>query len=623
RLAAWCPGRLTGADVARLARRVTGQMRTEVFLHSVLERWLWQRPSARPAFTDAELDELESAVGSHPRWRHSMELLRRRASRASAATGERPARPSPTAARFVVVQNLDIGQGDEIFRLGPLLAMLLTLAPGATIDLVTRRRHLWDHPRIRAVSIDDEGAVRESLDAADGFAWTDEPAAFGILRLDWLPAAIRGRAAGAPWVLEMTTRNTHPVFRRLRLGGVDWLPELRPGSPPRDAYDTLERLALRLGVPWIGDAADGTGADGGPVPVSAAFVGRASEEAGPAIADLGGDGARPLAVVQPFGGFTEVKGYTRGEGPRLARELEALVDEGFRVVILPVVEAWGKADRVRGLVGRMAPAQARHVAVAPDPSDPPAWLTERPELAGADRVMRFFKYLIARADLVAAVEGWVCHLGSLLGRPVRVVLRAGSFTPDWYPRGARWSAALSEGCGPDRPEGLASGSKAPVLSLSDRGLLGLALAGIGRRESLERLVPRLAASADPEVRAMAIRAARPWLEVPDFAAIATRALVDPAPAVRRAAADTWLARGDLESRWPAPRPTLEAHRAIAAARWADLDASGAAALAALAVAARGHPDFIRRQSRRLLQAMLRDRAGGRSGASSAPPPGAP
>ncbi|MEO1366761.1 MAG: hypothetical protein AAFX50_06260, partial [Acidobacteriota bacterium] len=484
RLAAWCPGRLTGADVVRLARCVTGQMRSEVFLHSVLERWLWQRPGALPPFTDAQLEDLESAVGSHPRWRQSSELMLRRGPGASAATDDRPPSPSPTVERLVVVQNLDIGQGDEIFRLGPLLAMLLALAPGATFDVVTRRRHLWDHPRIRTVAIDDEAAVRQSLDAADGFAWTDEPAAFGILRLEWLPAAIRGRAARAPWVLEMTTRHTHPVFRRLRLGGVDWLPELRPGSPPRDAYDTLERLALRLGLPWIGDAEGGAIAGDGPATVGAAFIGRASAEAGPAIADLGGDGSRPLAVVQPFGGFTEVKGYTRGEDPRLVRELGALVDEGFRVVILPVVEAWGRADRVRELVGRLAPPQARHVAVAPDPAAPPAWLGERPELAGADRVLRFFKYLVARADLVVAVEGWVCHLGSLLGRPVRVVLRAGSFTPDWYPRGASWSAALSAGCGPDRPDVLASGSKAPVLSLPDRGLLGVALAGLMAATSL-------------------------------------------------------------------------------------------------------------------------------------------
>ncbi|MEO1085212.1 MAG: hypothetical protein AAFY88_13310, partial [Acidobacteriota bacterium] len=301
--------------------------------------------------------------------------------------------------------------------------------------------------------------------------------------------------------------------------------------------------------------------------------------------------------------------------------LESLVDEGFRVVVLPIIEEWGNAGRVLDLIGRMAPERSRHVAVAPDPADPPAWLRERDELDPADRVMRFFKFLIARADQVVAVEGWVAHLASLLGRPVRMVLWAGSFTPDWYARDAVWAAGLSARCPPRSLDLSGAEESAPVLSKPDRGLLALALGGVRQPQALVRLVPKLSSSLDPELRALAVRTSASLLGSPPFAEIATQALADPAPTVRRAAAETWLGRPDLERHFPALKQTLEAHRSIAEERWAELGPLGEAALSALAVAARGQPDFIRDQSRRLLQSMLRQRVGWRVSGDAAPPPG--
>ncbi|MEM6795691.1 MAG: hypothetical protein AAF725_17075, partial [Acidobacteriota bacterium] len=223
------------------------------------------------------------------------------------------------------------------------------------------------------------------------------------------------------------------------------------------------------------------------------------------------------------------------------------------------------------------------------------------------------------ADQVVAVEGWVCHLASLLGRPVRMVLWAGSFSPDWYPRDARWASGLSAGC-PPRSLDLSAGAAPPVLGLADRGLLSLALGAEGLSD--HTLVSRLFASVDPEIRVLALGAAAAGLESQALAEIATRGLGDPAAAVRAAAATAWLGRPDLRKSWPAAPETLEAHRWIAAENWPRVADLGPAALAALALAARGERNFIRRQAKRLLEAVLRERAEARSGAVAGPPPGA-
>ncbi|MEM1180514.1 MAG: hypothetical protein AAGM22_19370 [Acidobacteriota bacterium] len=618
RYAAWCPQRLTWTDLGRLADRAQGVFRGDAFLTEVVERWLWRYPDLASQGAGPAIVKLESTLGAHPRWPWTRELIRRRLGMTINAEHSPVPRFGPALgppARLAVVQNLDIGQGDEILRLGPWLAILLGLWPDVRCEVITRRRHLWDHPRIQPISIDDQSAVRASLDAADGLAWTDEPLTPEIRLVDWLPTELRRRSRSASWVFEMVTRNCQPVFRQLRIDGVDRLSELKPDLPPRHAYDTLQRLALQLGAPWIGAAAsepEGGAETGSP------FIGRGSAECDAAVARLRGGPSRPLAVVQPFGGFAEVKGYTRSDGGRLLLELEALVGEGFEVVLMPTFEPWGTAAVVRRLIDRLAPHVARHVRAAADPADPPAWLEERAELRPQDRVMRLYKFLIARADLVVAVEGWVCHLASLLGRPVRMVLWAGSFSPDWYPRDATWAAGLSPGC-PPRSADLSGAAAPPVLCLTDRGLLDLALGAGLPGDSLELLVPRLFASQDPETRAMALRAATPRLDSPRLTDVATRGLADRAAAVRFAAATGWLGRPDLLGRWPASPQTLEAHRWIASEAWARVVPLGLAALPALAVAAKGERDFTRRQAQRLLESILRNRAAGRSDGVDSPP----
>src|SRR3954451_9590449 len=67
--------------------------------------------------------------------------------------------------RVVMVHNIDDGQGDEIIRTGALAQALVDCHPELEIVLITRRLHLYTHPRIRTVSILDRAAAREALRA--------------------------------------------------------------------------------------------------------------------------------------------------------------------------------------------------------------------------------------------------------------------------------------------------------------------------------------------------------------------------------------------------------------------------------------------------------------------------
>ena len=514
-----------------------------------------------------------------------------------------------TGRRILFAQNLDIGQGDEILRAGALLALLLALDPEASIDLVTRRRHLYDHPRIRCHSIRETESVERLVDEQfDGVVWLDEIFAPEVRQLPWLPAALREVAAGAELCFEAATLHNHLVFRQARLGDLDLLPdfaELRGG--PHDAYESLELLALRLGLPWVGEV-DGT--------FAAPFVGSPSPEAERCIASLRGNSTRPLAVVQPFGGFAEIKGFCRSQCDRLAAELDGLVAEGYRVVVLPTGTAWGSSEVIERAFSRTRQESRQHLVMAPDPADPALALHERADLDPADRAMRFFKYLIRASDLVVSVDGWVAHLGALLERPVRLVLWAGSFGSDWYPRGARRSESLC--LPPVAPDGVfedcvssdrISRDTELVLPHGRRCLMSLALAGLSQPSvAASEILRRCLRSSDPALRAATATASAPLLELPAIAETVHQALQDSWPEVRAAAATALLAREDLRQPGDPTPEELEAHRAIASQDWEQVEALGRAALPALAKAVRGEADFIRREARRYLQLFMRQRS---------------
>ncbi|MEM7588294.1 MAG: hypothetical protein AAF560_33210, partial [Acidobacteriota bacterium] len=380
----WIPEAIEMGHLAELARQLPGTRLRRRLLVEILEPWSW-----RGRVEPSRIPDLEASLGILPRWPYTAELLRRRAACqaslpvARRAVGTREGEVLGTEQgprRILFVQNLDIGQGDEILRAGTLLALLLVLYPEASIDLVTRRRHLYDHPRIRCHAIHQtEGVERLISERFDGVVWLDERFAPEIRYQDGLPEALSEKAKDVELCLEAATLSNHLIFRRARISSVDRVPafaELR--RAPYDAYESLELFALHLGLPWIGEG-DGAFAApfiGAPSPESERFIAelRVAELR---IAELRGASERPLAVVQPFGGFAEIKGYSRAQCDRLAAELDGLVAEGYRVVVLPTGTAWGSKQVIERAFARARPESRPHLVIAPDPADPALALDER------------------------------------------------------------------------------------------------------------------------------------------------------------------------------------------------------------------------------------------------------
>ncbi|MEM7351289.1 MAG: hypothetical protein AAF657_10815 [Acidobacteriota bacterium] len=606
----WRPEALEIDDLVALAEELQGFRLGARFLVEVVEPWSWQG-----TVESRRVADLEEALGTQPRWPYSRALLHRQAARQTSRSVPRrpvlvPGRETAVqldrrvVRRILFVQNLDIGQGDEILRAGTLLALLLAIDPDASVDLVTRRRHLYDHPRIRCHSIHQAERVRRLVaEGFEGVVWLDEVFAPEIRQLPWLPAFLRNIASEAELCFEAATLHNHLFFRQARVGGLDLVADfaaLRDG--PHDAYESLELLALRLGLPWVGE---GGGAFAAP------FVGSPSPEAASHIQSLKGEATRPLAVVQPFGGFAEIKGLCRSQGNRLAADLDGLVAEGYRVVVLPTGTDWGSTSVIEAAFSRTRPESREHLAIAPDPADPALPLCERPDLEPADRAIRLFKYLIRAADLIVSVDGWVAHLGALLERPVRLLLWAGSFDSDWYPRGARRCESLCQPAATSELERSVFEDSELVLSHGRRTLLVAALGGLRQpSEAAGEVLRKTLRSADPALRAAAARKSAPLLELQVVAEALRRALDDSWPEVRAAAATALLERGDLRRPEDPPSQVLRAHQAIAAQDWRQIEALGLAAMPALARAVRGEADFIRREARRYLQSFMRQRAQG-------------
>src|SRR5204863_3639575 len=137
-------------------------------------------------------------------------------------------------------------------------------------------------------------------------------------------------------------------------------------------------------------------------PAGSLLVGTPSRHAEAAWQRLRGPGHRPAAVVNGLGGTRPLKGFTRDKAARLGAELTGLVDEGYIAILLPNGEPWGGAEMIQATLSHVGPRRRSHVRVAPDPAAADEALDlfpgERPEVKGADRVMRLFKYFASYAD---------------------------------------------------------------------------------------------------------------------------------------------------------------------------------------------------------------------------------
>jgi hypothetical protein len=303
-----------------------------------------------------------------------------------------------------------------------------------------------------------------------------------------------------------------------------------------------------------------------------------------------GDG--PIALVSPFGGSLPIKGFLHQDA-LLAAELQGLVSEGYRVLILPQDSEWARPAAIESALSGLASIVRGRVRVAPDPAEPDVAtrlaLVERPTLSSADRVMRLFKYFAGYADLVVTVEGWLAHMAYLLGRPFRLFLAAGSFTPDWLPHGRAPTQQLVPALSPHalaahaRSALLGPGDPAPLAHFPRKHLLEIALAGIERAGREEVALLRHAfTSPDANIRAGVVAALgrrAPGAHKPDLLA----ALADRSPLVLREAADALL-RGAVDcSRELGPRYAglLQAYVDGAREKWEAVTQLGPLALPVL------------------------------------------
>jgi hypothetical protein len=216
--------------------------------------------------------------------------------------------------------------------------------------------------------------------------------------------------------------------------------------------------------------------------------------------------------------------------------------------------------------------------------------------------MRAIISLVAQADLVVTIEGWMMHAAYLNGRPYRLLLMPASGERDWQPWGRsheqrirllQGDPALDRPPCPERPRRFAW---LELLKRINDPLWRDALRAIG--ESPDRDIRRAA------LRALG-RLGKPELR-PTFVAL----LDDRSNTVRALAAEVLLERYPADDRSP-DRRTLAGYRALSLmphGGWEAVTALGAGALPAIRAALHDDDPVVRREAATVLEQFSRAQA---------------
>ena len=624
--ARWRPDTLDLDAALHAAGARAGDAARDVILREVIERLIFTTPRA---FTRARVDRIASTFAGRRRLCYTLGVLVSRpgapdAGRVRAERWLRSRRPLLPDARSalgenscaaLVIHNIADGQGDEIVRIVPLVQSLLDASPRLTATVLTRRAYLYDHPRVTASSIRDDGAVDQALRTNwDGIVDFNARTVPDVSTRSDLEARVTDSLATRHlrFLIRAVTGPHHFTFETVRLGDLSVARSLGLDRPDvENPYDPTERLLIDLGLP-LRSAHDEP-------PAGSLLVGAPSREAEAAWRQLRGPGLRPAALVNGFGGTHPLKGFTRDKAARLGAEIGGLVDEGYAVILLPNGEPWGRAEMIAATWSHVGHRRRSHVRVAPDPAEPgevrDLALAERPEVKGSDRVMRLFKYFASYADLVVTVEGWLMHLAYAMGRPFRLFM-APSSPVNWLPRGRgpcqQLVISMSRLSVPDTGDLLRDGDPPPQPSYARKRMLMAAARGLGHAQDARsaRLLPRILSSPDPELRAVAVEALASGELTSIVRARLHEALGDEAVPVRAAAARALLRSrvDDDAQRDASARARLHAHVAIARQDWAAVGRLGAAALPALAATTRDPDPTIRREARWMAAYLIRQYA---------------
>ena len=625
-------GVLVGLDGALALAESPPLARHRAFLlNYVVEPFVFTDPEA---FTDERLDRIIGLFAGAPRWRYFLYALAERP-RLAPALRARVARMIPAffphlaaaAAilnvrpfKLLVAVNARLAQGDEIIRLAPLLQALLDANSALVIQLVTRRAHLYDNPRVTSIAIEDSPTVRATLDERfDGVVEIFDAAPEFVLRPELHTAIQRLVAEQRPaLVVGADVAQHHFVYPRVQLGGRDIARSCGLDRRQLDTnYDACLRLIAELGL------SQRAGED--PPLTPSLLTGMRSADAERAWAGLVAEGkagrpiiCRPVALLNAFGGARPTKGFVEQHADLLGVEIAALVDEGYVVVVLTNGTPWGGLKAIASVLSRLRPNVRGCARIAPDPTEPTEVgrlrLLERPTLDPADRIMRLFKYFVTYADLVVTVEGWMAHLAYNLGRPFRLFLAAQSESFAWHPhgrsRGQQLVTTLSPRSRATYPASglLREGDPAPLPGRPRKSVLEVALRGLGQAGGARAavLLRRAVATPDYELRAAIVAAIGRVRPIGIVKADLLAALEDPEPMVQREAADALLAGGadcvrELGSRY---RQHLRAYSQIAQQNWDGVRRLGSAALPALFRATQSHNHVTCCEARSTLCRML-------------------
>lgn len=620
--ARWRPDTLDLDAALHIASVGPDQAALDLILREVIERLVFTSPLA---FTRAMVDRLVDRFADRPRLRYTLGFLvsRRGVAGAARVHAERWLRrrlPRPNARSILgdqpcavlVIDNIAAGgQGDEIVRVAPLLQSLLDQSPGLTATVLSKRGYLYDHPRVTTSSIRDDRAVDQALGASwDGIVDFNARTVPGVSARPELEARVTDHVAARPlsFLIRAVTGPHHFTFETVTLGdrsvartlGLD-----RVGV--ENAYDATERLLIDLGLPLRAGHDEPR--------AGSLLVGTPSREAEARWQRLRGRGQRPAALVNGLGGAHPLKGFTRDKAARFGAEVTGLVDEGYTVILLPNGEPWGRAEMIEAVLRHVGQRRRSHVRVAPDPAAPyggpdlvPA---ERPEVTGADRVMRLFKYFASYADLVVTVEGWLMHLAYAMGRPFRLFMAPAS-PLNWLPRGRgprqQLVLSMSRLSGLDAGDLLGDDDPPPQPSYASKLMLMGAARGLGEVADARsnRLLLKILAGPEPELRAVAVEVLASRGLTSALRARLHEALGDVAATVRAVAARALLDSGaDEAERDPGSRARLRAHVAIARQDWVRVQGLGVAALPALAACTRDPDPAIRREAAWVAARLLR------------------
>lgn len=478
---------------------------------------------------------------------------------------------------ILLVQNISDGFGDEVLRTATLVQGLVDTHPEIEITIFTERPFLFDHPRICSLSIKETDVFRRQLDKDwDGIINFYEPYLPENSFNHELEPLIQERLKSKRPSLYIWARKdvNHSVFESVTLESKEFAHtwELQKRKIPLN-YETTMRLASHLGLALrTGENLPGSGS------IFASSPSQASRDAWLALKtslqQKNGGQARPIAIVNPFGGQKLLKGFHSHDYHRLASLLSQITEEGFDLVVMSSRESWGSMHEVDTILKNLPPAVREH-AVSVQQVD-----GQTPQQS-----MRRNIDFISMADLIVCVEGWTMHVAYSMGKRFRLFMAPYSQKAEWQPHGrtAKQSqllrlSAIEQSKNFRLPE--ASGSTPPVLHYPEKDMLHAAFE-IWKKTSDRTFAQRLLywmGSLDSDIRKWTIETVG-TIDCRFFQAELLKSLKDCNREVRAAGARTLLAGGiDLTNELgPDWRNVLEAYRLLGQYRFMELAKLGHAA----------------------------------------------